>query len=248
MAASQTKHGSQKKRPSKAKSRLYIVKTVQDTRKRLTDKLEVYNSTYIAQPLKSGKTFAQDLKGAPRKTIANLVDDGKARMSELNKDTRDKLDRFAKDGQAFLAKASTHPLKTFNGLMDDSKELVEDFRSNTRDRIDGLLVDLKIIKEGVEKDARMVMADVLDGSQKALNQVPGKQRLEKEISNRLEALPAVFNLPSREDIDSLVKRVKQLNTKVEALNKADALKKRETSGPEDQALGSLPANEGLAAS
>jgi len=246
MAESKIKRGSRKNYPSKTKTRFYIVKTVQDARTRLTDNLEAYNRKYIAQPIETGKTFVEDLKAAPRKTVLNLVDDGKARITDLNKDTRTKIDTFAKDGQAFLTKAGKHPRKTFNELMDDVKELSEDRRNNTRDRIKGILTDLKDFKAGVEKDTRMVMTDVIDGGNKALNHVPGKQRLEKEISSRLETLPAVFNLPRREDIDSLVKRVKQLNTKVEALNKADALNKSEKPGPEERALGSLPPKEGLA--
>lgn len=246
MAESRTKRGSQKKRSSKTKTRFYIVETVQDARTRLTDKLEAYNRKYVAQPLETGKTFAEDLKAAPRKTVVSLVDDGKARMADLNRDTRTKLDSFAKDGQVFLTKAGKHPRKTFNELMDEVKELSEDRRNNTRDRFKGLLTELQDFKAGVEKDSRIVMADVLEGGNKALNHVPGKQRLEKEISSRLEALPAVFNLPRREDIVSLVKRVKQLNTKVEALNKAVALNKREKSGPEDLALGTLPPKEGIA--
>jgi polyhydroxyalkanoate synthesis regulator phasin len=67
-----------------------------------------------------------------------------------------------------------------------------------------------------------VLADVIDGSKKALNQVPGKQRIEKEISSRMEAIPAKFNLPSKKDIDGLVNRVKRLNAKVDALNKTQA--------------------------
>jgi len=145
-----------------------------------------------------------------------------------------------------LTKAGKHPRKTFNELMDDGKERAEDLRNNTRDRIKGLFADLKEFRTGVEKDTRMVMADVIDGGNKALNHVPGKQRLEKEISSRLEALPAVFNLPRREDIDRLVKRVKQLNAKVEALNKAETLKKSEKTGSEDQAPGPLSPEEGLA--
>jgi polyhydroxyalkanoate synthesis regulator phasin len=61
------------------------------------------------------------------------------------------------------------------------------------------------------------MADVIDGGKKALDQVPGKQRIEKEIASRMKTMPARFNLPSKKDIDSLVSRVKQLNAKVDAL-------------------------------
>lgn len=222
MAESKTKRGSQKKRPSKAKTRFYVVKTIQDAHTSLNDKLDAYHRRYIARPLQTGKAFVEDLKAAPRKTVFGVLDDGKARMTDLNKDTRTKIDTFAKDGQAFLTKAAKHPRKTINALMDDGRGLSVDLRDHTRDRIKGLLTEIKVVKQGLGKDTRMVMAGVIDGGNKALNQVPGKQRFEHAISSRLEALPEVFNLPRREDIDSLVGRVKQLNAKVEALNKHGA--------------------------
>ena len=68
----------------------------------------------------------------------------------------------------------------------------------------------------------MVLAEAIDASHRALNQVPTTRKIEKEIASRLKALPAAFNLPSREEIDDLVLRVKQLNAKVDALNKIKA--------------------------
>ena len=68
MAASKTKRGSKVKGAAKAKTRFYVVKTVQDARTRLTRKLEDVNDKFVAQPLKTGKTFATHLKAAPRQT------------------------------------------------------------------------------------------------------------------------------------------------------------------------------------
>jgi polyhydroxyalkanoate synthesis regulator phasin len=220
MTQTKTKKGTPKKGTAKTKTRFYVVKTVQEARTSLTVRLEDYNRKYITQSLKSGKTFVEDLKADPRKIVVNLFDDGKARITDLNKDARTRVDGFAKDGQAFLTKTGKNPLKTFNDLVDDGKELVENLRCSTRNKIDELVVDLKIIKEGVEKDSRLVIADAIDGSKKALDHVPGKQRIEKEISSRMQAIPAAFNLPSRKDINGLVRRVKQLNAKVDALSKA----------------------------
>ncbi len=219
MAASKTKRGSKGKSAAKAKTRFYVVKTVQDARTRLTRKLEDVNDKFIAQPLKTGKTFATDLKAAPRKTAAKLMDDGKTRLADLDKETRTRLETAAKDGRAFLAKAGKDPRKTIGALMDDGKGRIEEFRENTREKIDGLSIDLKLLKEGVAKDTRLVIEDVIASGNKVLDRVSVKQRVEKEISSRVEAIPAKLNLPSKKDIDGLVRRVKELNTKVAALNR-----------------------------
>ena len=222
MTQAKTKSGSRKKTPSKTKTRYYVVKTFQEARTSLTDRLDDYNRKYITQPVETGKTFVEDLKAEPRKTVGNLFDDGKARITDLNKDAWSRVDDLAKNGQSFLTKAGKNPLKAFNALMDDGKELVQNMRSSTRDKFDELVVDLKLIKEGVEKDSRMVIDDVIDGSKKAIDHVPGKQRIEKEISSRMQAIPAAFDLPSKKDINALARQVKNLNTKVKKLSETHA--------------------------
>ena len=222
MAQAKTKRGSKKKSPSKTKNRFYVVNALQEARTNLTGRLEDYNRNYVTEPIETGKTFVKDLKAEPRKTIVNLLDDSKARITDLNKDARRRVDGLAKDGQTFLTKAGKAPLKTINELMDEGKEQIDSLRSRTRDRLEELAVDLKVMREGVEKDSRMVIADVIDGGKKALDQVPGKQRIEKEISSRMQAIPAAFDLPSKKDIDALTRQIKNLNTKVNKLSKTSA--------------------------
>jgi hypothetical protein len=222
MTQAKTRRGTQKKGASKTKNRFYVVNKLQQARENLTGRLEDYNRKYVAQPIQTGKTFVHDLKAEPRQTVANLVDDGKARITDLNKDARRRVDGLTKDGQAFLSKAGKNPMKTLNDLMGEGKTRIEEWRSSTRHKLEDLGVDFKILREGVEKDVRMVIADVIDGSKKALDQVPGKQRLEKEISSRMQAIPAAFDLPSKKDIKALKRQVKTLNTKVNKLSKTSA--------------------------
>lgn len=220
MATSKTTSGSKKKRTSKAKTRFYMVKKVQETRADLTAKLEDYNRKYLTQPMESGKTFVTDLKAEPRKTIGQLIEDSKAQVTDIKKDTWNRLDGLGKDGRELLTKASKHPRETVKDLLDDGKGRVKDIRNQTKEKLQSIADEFKEIKKGVKKDAGLLMSDAIEGSKKAIDQVPGKQRMEKEISSRIEAIPGKLNLPSKKDIDSLVNRVKRLNTKVDALNKA----------------------------
>ncbi len=223
MARAKTTQSSKKKSRAKTKkNRFYVVNAIQEARTNLTGRLEDYNRNYVTEPIETGKTFVKDLKAKPRKTIVSLLDDGKARITDLNKDAWRRVDGLAKDGQTFLTKAGKNPMKTFNELVDEGKEQIDSLRSRTRDRLEELAVDLKVMREGVEKDSRMVIADVIDTSKKALDQVPGRQRIEKGISSRLQAIPAAFDLPSKKDIDALTRQVKNLNTKVNKLSKTSA--------------------------
>jgi polyhydroxyalkanoate synthesis regulator phasin len=223
MAQSKPANVSKKKTVSKTKTRFYVVKTAQNARTSLTGKWEDYHRKYIAQPLKTGKTIVKDLKVEPRETVVDLFEDGKARITDLNKDARARVNGYAKDGQAFLTKAGKNPRKTLDGLMNDGKELVKDLRTGTRDKLTDLVDELKIFMEGIEKDTRIVMADVIDGGRKSLDHMSGLQKIEKEISSRIESIPAAFNLPSRKEIERLARQVKNLNTKVNKLSKAQAV-------------------------
>ncbi len=222
MAQLKTKGGSRKNNASKANTRFYVVKTVQDARDDLAGKLKDYNREYIIQPLNVGKDFVQDLKAEPRNAVANLLNDGKVRIINLNKDAWKCAEGFAKDSQTFLTKSGKHPKETLNELVDDGKTLVEDIRCGIQDKVRDFSGDLKIVKKGIEKDVLQVISDVLDGSKKIIGHVTGKQMIEEEISSRMAAIPAKFNLPTRKDIDDLVRRVKHLNAKVDALNKAQS--------------------------
>jgi gas vesicle protein len=216
MAQAKKFSGTRKKRTTK--SRFYVVKTVQETRMRVTDKLEDYGQIYMTQPIKSGKALVTDLKTAPRKTLSAWLDDGKETITDLNKETRSTVSGMIKDGKAFLTKAGKEPLKTLNGVLDDGKTRIEDLREDTRSRIADLKADTRSLLKGIGNDARLVVDEVVSGGRQALDKVPGKKKIEKEVRSRMQTLPAQFNLPSKKDIDGLARRINRLNKKVEALH------------------------------
>lgn len=222
MAQAKTKNNGKKKTTATAKTRFYVVDTAQRTRRRLSDKLEDYNDTYISRPIKSGKAWMADLKKAPRQTLEGLLDDGKEMITDLNEETRSTVGGMIKDGKAFLTKAGKAPRQTFDGVLDDGRTLIDDLRDDARSRMADLKADARSLIEGIGKDARLVVDEVVSGGRQALDKVPGKQKIEKEVRGRIRRLPAQFNLPSKKDIDGLARRVGALNKKVDALHRAVA--------------------------
>jgi len=220
MAQAKKSRATQKKKT--AQTRFYVVQTAQQTRKRVSDKLEDYNQSYIEKPIKNGKALVEDLKKAPRKTLSAWIDDGKATITDLNKDTRQQVGDMIKDGKAFLTKAGKAPRKTLNEVWDDGKARIDDLREDTQSRVADLKADTRSFIEGIGKDARLVVDEVVSGSRQALDKVPGKQKLEKEVRSRINAFPAQLNLPSKKDIDGLVRRLNRLNKKVDALQRTVA--------------------------
>lgn len=222
MAKAKTDRNSKKKATSKSNSRFYVVKTVQETRQNLLSVLGEYNQKLIEEPLKSGKTLAHNLKKQPLKTVVDIFEDGNEYITDLNRETRAKVNGAVKESRSFLAKTGKNPRKTVSRLIDDGKELVEDLQNNARDKMAGVVDDYKSIVNGVGQDTRLIMVALVDGGKKAFDKVPGKQKLEKAISGQIQEIPALLNLPSQKEVDSIVRRLKKLNNKVETLSKAQA--------------------------
>ncbi len=216
------KSDSKRKAPSRAKNQFYVIKTAQEARENLTNRLETVNKRFIEAPLKSGKALVRDLKKAPRKTVVDLFDDGKEYITDLNNDTLAKIDDMVKDGKSFLTKARKNPRKAVAELIDDGKNLVENLQDDTQDKMSDVADDYKSLMDGLGHDARLLMEGLLGRGKKAFDKVPGKKRVEREINRRIQELPALLNLPNQKEIDSIVRRVKNLHTKVEALKKANA--------------------------
>lgn len=222
MAQAKTKKGRKKKNTATTKTRFYVVDTAQRARRRVSDQLEDYSDTYISRPIKSGREWVADLKKAPRQTLSGLLDDGKEMITDLNQEIRSTVDGMIKDGQAFFTKAGKAPRQTLDGVLDDGKSLIEDLREDARSRMADLKADARSLVKGIEKDARLVVDEAVTGGRQALDKVPGKQKIQKEVRARIRTLPAQFNLPSKKDIDGLARRVGTLNKKVDALHRAVA--------------------------
>jgi polyhydroxyalkanoate synthesis regulator phasin/DNA-dependent RNA polymerase auxiliary subunit epsilon len=204
MAQTKTKNRTRKK----AASRYYVVRTIQDVRKNVTDRVENYHQEFIVDPIESGKEFVEDLRDDPRKALNNLVDDGRRVVGDLKKDTRKKVDGVVADGRKFYKKARKNPRKTFVSMLDDGRDFAED-----------LLQDGKSVMKGIEKDARIALDEIVDGGRKALDNLPAKKKLQKKIEKRIKSVPVQFNLPTRKDMDMLMDRLESLNTKIDTLGK-----------------------------
>jgi polyhydroxyalkanoate synthesis regulator phasin len=218
MAQAKTQKNRQKKRT--AKTRFYVVSTVERTRRQLSGKLDDYSDTYISGPIKSGRERITDLRQAPRKTLSGWLDEGKEMISDLNQETRSTVDKMVKEGKAFLTRAGNAPRQTFDEMVDDGKAWVEDLREDARSRMADLQAETRSLLKGIGKDAQLVADEVVAGGRQALDKVPGKQKIEKAVRLRMRTLPAQLNLPSKRDIDGLARRVSTLNKKVDALQRA----------------------------
>ncbi len=198
-----------KKQPKKkAASRFYVVRTIQDVRKNVTDRVENYHQEFIKDPLESGKELVESFKDDPRQTLNDLVEDSVKLAGDLKTDATKKVNGIVADGRKLYQKTRKNPRKAFIGLVDDGKEFAED-----------MLADGKAVMKGIEKDARVALDEVVDRGKKTLKNLPGKKKVQKQIEKRIKSVPLQFNLPTRKDMDLLMDRLERLNTKVDTLSK-----------------------------
>ena len=204
MARKKTKRQTQKK----AASRFYVVRSIQDARKNMTEKMDNYHQEFIKDPLESGKEVVEDFRDDPRKAMDNLVDDSRRIVGDLKKDTKKKVNGVVADSRKRYKKARKNPRKTFNNMVDDGRNYAED-----------LFEDGKSFMKGIEKDAQIVLDEMVDSGKKAMDNLPGKKKFQKKLENRIESLPKQFNIPTRKDINLLMDKLKDLNQKIDTLGK-----------------------------
>ena len=204
MAQKKTKRQTKKK----AASRFYVVRSIQDARKNMTERVENYHQEFIKDPIQSGKDVIEDFRDDPRKAMDSLVDDSQRFVGDLKKDTKKKVNGVVADSRKLYKKARKNPRKTFSNMVDDGRDFTED-----------LLEDGKSFIKGIEKDARIVLDEMVDSGKKTLDKLPGKKKFQKKLERRVKSLPKQFNLPTRKDINLLMGRLENLNKKIDTLGK-----------------------------
>ena len=204
MAQKKTKRQTRKK----AASRFYVVRSIQDVRKNMTERVENYHQEFIKDPLQSGKEVVEDFRDDPRKAMDTLIDDSRRFVGDLKKDAKKKVDGVVTDSRKLYKKARKNPRKTLNNMVDDGRDFAED-----------LFEDGKSFMKGIEKDAQIVLDEMVDSGKKAMDNLPGKKKFQKKLENRIESLPKQFNIPTRKDINLLMSKLKDLNQKIDTLGK-----------------------------
>ena len=204
MAQKKTKRQTRKK----AASRFYVVRSIQDVRKNMTERVENYHQEFIKDPLQSGKEVVEDFRDDPRKAMDTLIDDSRRFVGDLKKDAKKKVNGVVTDSRKLYKKARKNPRKTLNNMVDDGRDFAED-----------LFEDGKSFMKGIEKDAQIVLDEMVDSGKKAMDNLPGKKKFQKKLENRIESLPKQFNIPTRKDINLLMSKLKDLNQKIDTLGK-----------------------------
>ena len=171
-------------------SRFYIAKTINDAKEKIQGKVKTYNEKYVKKQVETGREFITELKADPVKRIDDLIDD-----------SRDAIKRVR-----------TERMETLQKKMDTTQKEV-------RERMDRITKETRTIYKGIGNDAKLIVEDIVALGKKNLDKIPMKKTIEKKISRGIDAIPSKLNIPSKEEIDTLVKGIEGVSRKVDALNK-----------------------------
>lgn len=168
------------KKNSQTQSRYQTVRILSKQGENLADRFATYKARYIETPVKSSKTFMQELNADPRKTLASLADESRDLVADLRKDARRKVDGYLKDGRRFYRRARKAPRKTLDGVVADSRVYLDDLGSETRARIDDVIRVGRELMDGLEKDSRMVIDRLQAAGKEGVEKFPGLKTAGKQ--------------------------------------------------------------------
>jgi len=172
------------------KSRFYITKTINEAKGQIEKKIKTYNEKYIKEQLENGREFISELKADPIKTIDDLID----------------------DSQGAMKKVRSARMKTLQKKVNTTKK-------DVRRQFEKINEKSRTVYKGIESDAKLIAEDLIALGKKNLDKFPMKKIIEKKISAGIDSIPAKLNIPSKAEIDNLLKSINGVNQKVDALNK-----------------------------
>lgn len=171
-------------------SRFYIAKTINDAKEKIEGKVKTYNEKYVRKQLENGREFITELKADPVKRIDDLLDDSRGAIKRV------RVER----------------METLHKKVDTTKK-------DIRKKIKRVNKETRTVYKGIGNDAKLIIEDIVALGKKSLDKMPMKKRIEKKISHGIDAIPSKLNIPSKEEVDNLVKGIDGVNKKVDALNK-----------------------------
>jgi len=175
---------------SQKESRFYIAKTINETKEKIEGKVKTYNEKYVKKQVETGREFITELKADPVKRIDDLIDD-----------SRDAIKRVRVE------------------RMENLQKRVATTKKEVRERMDRITKETRTIYKGIGNDAKLIVEDIVALGKKRLDKMPMRKTIEKKISHGIDAIPSKLNIPSKEEIDNLVKGIDGVSKKVDALNK-----------------------------
>lgn len=194
-------------------SRFQTLNNLHDTRESFKKNVTDFSDKLIKKPVDAGRRFVKELKADPLKKIDGVIEEGTKTIKALKSDSRKKFDDVKSKSKEISEELKKSPFKYMGGVVKDVKSETEKTWSKVGE-------ERKRFVDGVEKDFSLIREDVVDASKKAMDKFPMKKRIEKGMTSTFDKFPSMLNLPSKKELEALIKEVDSVSRKVDSLSKS----------------------------
>lgn len=194
----------------KGESKYHTLRAVQETRESMKRRLDLYNEKYVSKSIESGRGFIKGLNKDPLKKIDEMISSSTKAAKNLRSDSVKKYDELKDKTKEFTEKVKKSPFKMMGSIASQAK-------SDTTRKFEEYRASRRKIVENIEKDAEIVKKDILDAGKKVIDKIAVKRSIEEKIGRTVQKLPSMLNLPSKKEVEELIKGIDSVSRKVDSL-------------------------------
>lgn len=146
---------------------------------------------------------------------------------DLQKQVETGISKYIKPGmkvsRRFIDDLKNDPKDTVNHMISDRKKEFKKFTADKKKSYDNFLKDsrnnVREIADGIKSDVKLAKKDLSDLKNKAFSKAAVKKDIKKRIDNVMISIPSRLNLPSRNEVDGIMKDLEGISKKVDQLNR-----------------------------
>ncbi|MBF0574021.1 MAG: hypothetical protein HQK69_09725, partial [Desulfamplus sp.] len=206
---------------TKCDSKYYTLKAVQETRESIKKRLDVYNDKYVKKTVDVSREFIKELNEDPLKKIDAIIDNSTKAAKTFKEDSLKKYEELKDKANELKGKTTEFKERLKNSPLKAMEEIVKDAKTDATKKLeeykDEYKKNSKVIFEKIEKDAKTAKQDIIDASKKMLDKIEIKKVIEEKLTSTVEKFPSMLNLPSKKEVEDLIKGIDSVNRKVDSL-------------------------------
>jgi len=172
-------------------------------------KKEEKNNVIVEKIQKASETVTEKIKDYNEKYLADTIEKGKKTFKDYNEkyvsqNVEKGKETIKEYNEKYIVKNFEKGKEYFDGPYKKISETVEDVLAKGRD---------------LEKDALKKFDEAVDNGKKFMYKIPMVETVEKKVSESLNSLPNIVNMPNKGEIEKLTMAMQALNTNIETLKK-----------------------------
>ena len=162
---------------------------------------------------KATDAVSTKIKDYNEKYLTKAIENGKEKVKEINEKY---LEKTIEKGKETFKEYNEKYLKE---NIEKGKEYFEKPYNNLTDKVDEVLAKGR----DIEKDTLKKLDEFVENGRKFMYKIPMVETVEKKMTDGLNSLPGMINMPDKSEIKKLTLAMKTLNSNIESLKAQKAL-------------------------